>query len=368
MDFEEIVLAIKTWFSKMVFLSSRIDFYEDMATDLANGGREKSFLSKKAKRARIHKLPGATILAVLSQKTESSKGGFAEASKGILPEAERMILVAAWRAGKFEEGLRQAMKAAGVMSEIRLKMIGAALSMTVSIGISAGLLIGWHTKLAPGFTFRGKFPVSNWPSEGQNLYATADFVVHQWAFLLLGLITIISWFMWAKSNWKYNSFGGDVRRFLDKYPPFSFVRDVSAVGFLSALAGLVATGQQMRPSFEQIAKSANPYMRQLIGQMIQKLTTKKNLSEAMNVGLFDLQTAFRIEDFTEQGGDMDVAIQKIADATLEKMRKKVSKLLANALFATMLIFGGTMLMLVIGSMSSVMAGSDYIQAHAYDRH
>lgn len=352
--------------SKQDFLESRAEFYEDMAIDFENGGQEKTFLAKRAMRYTKNKLPGARVIALIANTTQHVKGGFPEAAKGILPENERIILATGWQSNQFVQALREASNMQGAMDEIKKDIKSAVLALSGSMLLSAVLLIGWLIKLAPAFEFKGRYPLSAWSKPSQFTYSVASGLYDYGLYIVALIALLVVAFLWAKSNWTYESKFGHFRKTLDNQMPFVFVRDMNASAFLTSLASMLATGMQVRTALETMLKSANPYMRVIINQMIVRLGTQKGLGDALNVGLFNLQTSFRIEDFTERNANVSDAIRKIAVITLNRMRQSVSKALSKISLAGKYIFAFAIVVFMVGTLLTPMQGKEYINQHMYD--
>lgn len=352
--------------SKNNFLKARADFYEDMATDFENGGQEKIFLAKRAMRYTKNKLPGALAIALIAEKAQHAKGGFPEAAKGIIPENERIILVTGWQSNQFVQALREASSMQGAMDEIKKQLRTTALSVSISCLFAVVFLVGWLKKIAPPLTFKGKFPINEWPKISQNTHAVSSFLSDYGFYFLAFMTLLVIFFLWARSHWTYESKLGNLRKSMDGFFPFSVVRDMNASAFLSSLASMLVTGLQVRTALEIMLKNSNPYMRVIINQMIVRLGTQKRLGDALNVGLFNLETSFRIEDFIERSSNVSEAIKKISAITLKKTQITTTKAMSKIALIGKLIFFVAMMSASVATISTSQKGKEHIEQHMYD--
>ncbi|MDR5671210.1 type II secretion system F family protein, partial [Burkholderia cenocepacia] len=74
---------------------------------------------------------------------------------------------------------------------------------------------------------------------------------------------------------------GNVRAWLDRYPPYSIYRLITGCGFLVALSSLQAAGFTVERSLARLAADATPWLRQRIDDMLFGVKSGLNVGEAM---------------------------------------------------------------------------------------
>jgi type II secretory pathway component PulF len=187
-------------------------------------------------------------------------------------------------------------------------------------------------------------PMEQWPSEGQQLMALANFIKSYWWLTIITVILMVIGLKKAMANYV-----GELRPFLDNYPPFSFYRKLAAARLLETLGLLVSNGVVFKSALKVMQYQANPYIGSHLAQMESLLGKgKSNIADVLDTGLVDKQDLTRLRVMAEVKGfehglvRMGVRGTEAAIATL--------KIISKALGGLFLIIGGIMILMIVRGM------------------
>lgn len=189
--------------------------------------------------------------------------------------------------------------------------------------------------------FRAIKPEDQWPDAGKQLVAVAHFIRNWWWVVLVSLIA----FGIAFSQF-LSKYTGEMRPFLDQYPPFTLYRRLVSARLLETLGLLVANGVVFKTALRVMQYQANPYLASHLVQMEQLLGTgKTNIGDVLATGLVDDQDLMRLKVMAEVKGfehgliRMGIRGTDSATATL----KTISRLLGGILLVT----GGGLIIVIM---------------------
>lgn len=184
-------------------------------------------------------------------------------------------------------------------------------------------------------------PVDQWPSSGQNFVMVADMIQHWWWVVLLVLFGVIIVLRYIMVNYT-----GEYREQLDRLPPFSFYRRLTAARLLETLGLLVVNGVVFKSAISIMQLQASPYMRNHLEKMEGQLSMgKTNIADVLDTGLIDPNDLMRLRIMAEVKGfehglvRMGVRGAEQTTATL----KTVSKIIGGVL----LIMGFALILLMV---------------------
>ena len=106
---------------------------------------------------------------------------------------------------------------------------------------------------------------------------------------------------------------GPIRRFLDRWGPYSLYRDVQGIGVISTAATAVKprTGKtmQLREAIELQFDGASRWLTGRLQAIQNRLEDSRSGAQVFDVGLMDQETYWYLEDLTSTLG-LDIALQK----------------------------------------------------------
>lgn len=184
-------------------------------------------------------------------------------------------------------------------------------------------------------------PVDQWPDAGVQLLALADFISTWWWAVIMGIIATGMILKFIMANYT-----GLYRGELDKIPPFTFYRQLTAARFLETLGLLVSNGVVFKSAIKVMQQQANPYMLSHLVHMENLLSKgKSNIAEVLETDLVDSQDLMRLRVMAEVKGfehglvRMGIRGTESTTATLKLISKVVGGLL--------LMVGGVLILMII---------------------
>jgi type II secretory pathway component PulF len=198
--------------------------------------------------------------------------------------------------------------------------------------------------------FKAIKPIAEWPSTGQQFVAIAEFVQYWWWILILAIIAIVILLRIIMVNYI-----GEYRTRLDKIPPFTFFRALTAARTLETLGLLVVNGVVFKSAIKVMQGQAKPYLLSHLEKMEQQLSMgKTNIADVLDTGLIDSSDLMRLRVMAEVKGfehglvRMGVRGAEQTTATL----KTVSKIVGGVM---LLVGFGLILIMVSGIMMTGMS-------------
>ena len=245
----------------------------------------------------------------------------AQVSRGLTRE------VAASLAKKISEGqpLAEGMKewfAPNVIEIVRVGEAGGALAQTLKSainmlsqqGVAAGAFIGAvaypllvilmaciiiiYLDTSVFVQFRAIKPEEQWPDAGRRLVHVAYLIEHWWWFAVVFVVAAIAAMRYVMKNYI-----GELRPTLDRFPPFSFYRQLAAARVLETLGLLVANGVVFKSAIKVMQYQANPYVGSHLAHMEHLLSMgKTNIGDVLATGLVNEHDLMRLRVMAEVKG------------------------------------------------------------------
>lgn len=189
--------------------------------------------------------------------------------------------------------------------------------------------------------FRAIKPEEQWPDAGRQLVTLANLIQHWWWSVIVGIVVTMVVLKRLMSNYT-----GELRPFLDRFPPFSFYRQLAAARLLETLGLLVSNGVVFKSAIKVMQYQANPYMQMHLGEMENLLSKgRSNIADVLDTGLVKDQDLMRLRVMAEVKGfehgliRMGLRGSEQATSTL----KMISKVLGGVMLAV----GGIMIIMIV---------------------
>lgn len=257
----------------------------------------------------------AKIIEIWLEKMKHG-ASFTKAITGWVPESE-LNLISAGEDGKgLDKGLAEAIKFASSSQEIKNTIIGGAMYPLFLLIVVLGFVAMFSLQMAPAYL--RILPLERWPDMGQTLYGISSFLVHNWYFLLAGVIAIGVAIGMSISKWT-----GNVREIFDKAPPWSVYKVYQSSSFLISLASMMQSGVPLNDALKKIKMSSSYWLGVYLDEMMKNLRRGgKNFGQHLNVGLLDEEVAGDVIDYSELG-KFEEAIYSIGEENLKSSVEKI---------------------------------------------
>ncbi len=189
--------------------------------------------------------------------------------------------------------------------------------------------------------FRMIKPMDQWPESGQRLVEIANVIESWWWVVLLsiGAITVTIRQLMTR-------YVGELRPFLDKFPPFSIYRRFIAARFLETLGLLVANGVVFKSAIKIMQYHSNPYLASHLRMMERLLGMgKTNIADVLDTGLINDDDLMRLRVMAEVKGFEHGLIRMGVRGSDESTA--TMKLISRLLGGVFLSLGGLLVILIV---------------------
>ena len=160
-------------------------------------------------------------------------------------------------------------------------------------------------------------PVEEWDSSQQRLYYVSMFLQNNAVTIPIVLLTIIGLIIYTLPN-----FFGEYRRKIDNFIPWSMYKDFNAALFLISLSTLIKNGTSFVKSLEGLKKTASPYVKYEIQEMIDMAYQ----AEVSNTTAINVHMLGEVGDDIEamgQYGSFEQILKDEGDAAIEKITEDI---------------------------------------------
>lgn len=227
-----------------------------------------------------------------------------------------------------------------------IAMVIAALLYPITV-LVAGCVIMVYINSSIFVDFKEIKPVETWPSIGKELIFFATLIQNWYWLLIIVIIAIIVTVIIMQPNYV-----GKYRKLLDKVPPFSIYRTLTAARFMDNLGLLIINGVVFKNALKIMKKNATPYVLTHIIHMEYLLASgKDNIADVLDTDLINKSDILRLRVIAEAKG-FEHALIRLGGYAAEKGAKTI-KLTAKIAGFSILGLGGAMIMFMVLAIYSV---------------
>lgn len=241
--------------------------------------------------------------------------------------------------GALAQTLKSAINTLGQQGAAMGALVGALAYPLLVITMASSIIIYLNTSV---FTqFKAIKPMSEWPDAGIQLVGLANFIQGWWWIVIVGLIVTIIVMRRLMSNYT-----GELRPTLDRIPPFSLYRRLSAARLLETLGLLVSNGVVFKSAIKVMQYQANPYMQMHLAQMERLLGKgRSNIADVLDTGLVEHQDLMRLRVMAEVKGFEHGLVRMGVRGT--EQATDTMKMIAKVSGGLLLAVGGLMIIMII---------------------
>jgi len=247
------------------------------------------------------------------------------------------------RVGEAGGALAQTMKSAINMLAQQGVAVGAFIGAVsyplLVIAIACVIIIYLNTSVFE--QFKQIKPVEQWPDAGKRLIFVADMITRWWwlaIVVVVGTTVIMRRLM--------TNYVGEFRSMLDRFPPFSFYRTLTAARVLETLGLLVSNGVVFRAAIKVMQYQSNPYMHYHLTMMERFLSKgKTNIGDVLATGLVAEDDIMRLRIMAEVKGFEHGLIRMGVRGT--EQATQTLKLIARILGGILLSLGALLIIIIV---------------------
>lgn len=307
--------SIQDFFDKASFKNSRAQFYDDLADAIVANRSTDRFLEMAHAYAKKFKLPGERIYPQLRHRVKSMP--LPDVLAPFVPPSDRMVVAAAVRSGRIEEGLKFLVRSLGYVKEMQGAIKMAVATPVFLFLFLMGILAGIALFGVPAMT--ELIPADKWQGGGRSLLAISTFVKN-FGLVTLGVIAAVVWgYVKSLTEWT-----GPNRATLDRKLLFYKVNaSYQGAMMLVSLSALVQGGTSIVAGLRKISEASSPWLRWHIARVVANLERSPDkFAEALDTGLFAPRILFRVA-LAADSGNVESKLETIAMQAMEETLRGV---------------------------------------------
>lgn len=305
--FEEVMQAVKADRARSRFgPERRARFYMKMEQFTITGRPMDDALKIIHARYESEKDP----LSFITQQwiDEAAHTGFTmRVATGWIPDDELGLILAAEGTATPASGFAQAMQLAKTRHQMSVQTVKALTTPLAGLALNAIIFVLFYLGLSP--VMQEISPIEKWPAIARGAH------VMGWAVTYGAIpLVIIGFLLSVRIKQTMPTWTGVWRHRFDRLPPWSINKRMAACGLLVALAGMMKQGRPLDTAIKEYQRTASPYLQDFLDDIRIMKASGKDEAAAMDVGLFDRETAGDIADMGKGGGaSLQVAMQTLGD-------------------------------------------------------
>src|SRR3990167_664166 len=241
--------------------------------------------------------------------------------------------------GALVETFKSAIKTLGQQSGAIAAVMSAITYPLMVITMACFIIIYLNNSV---FTqFASIKPMSEWPQAGRDLVQLAGLIQTWWWLVIAFIITVIVFLRRTMNNYV-----GELRPFLDKFPPFNLYRRFVAARVMETLGLLVANGVVFKNAIKVMQYQATPYMASHLVTMEHYLAMGQgNIADVLSTGLIDDKSILRLRVMAEVKG-FEHGLVRMGIRGAEESTKTLA-LIAKIVGGLLLALGAALIIIII---------------------
>ncbi len=267
------------YLAKILFTTKlRLRFYEKISRYLSNGIPVSYALNELYNFTTENGKKESTSSVVTMNVLRSVRNGstFADAMKAWAPPDELSILSAGEHSGKLSEAIDNVVYINQTKKKIKSALFGIVYPLVLVLTTCLYLYI-FGNRVVPAFS--QVLPVEEWQGAGRLMYYLALYVQNYLTLTIAVAIIIVLVVIFTLGRWT-----GGIRRFFDRFPPWTIYKTVVGCGYLLSLSSLIDAGIPVPEALRIMARTATPwYKERLLAFRMVLLDGAQNIGEAMHL-------------------------------------------------------------------------------------
>lgn len=255
----------------------RAQIYENLAEKVSAGHKLRDAVEQEAYWMAIDS-PWDLRAVMLQHAIERLDAGepFHRALEGYAKDTEQLILASMASVQDHAAVLRQAARSLTVAEGIKAQYLKMAAVPAFAVPAIVGILVLIAVKLVP--MLEASVPAERWTGVAALLRALANFMLTPWAVLLLAALTaLLILSIWSLPRWT-----GRTRLALERLPPWNAYKAMVGAEWLIMLGGMLASGQKLVESLEQMNASARPWLKERVDAILHLVNAGTKFGKALH--------------------------------------------------------------------------------------
>ncbi len=335
----------------IVFASSRVELYRDLAAMYRRGEPMLSFLEGEISNARLTGQHARRVVlgVILARYTSGAEGGRIEyLLRPVVPAADLMMLASVGRADDKARAFEALADAVALQGRMRAIVLTQSVLPAAILAVSA-VMIAIVAKVLQSIDKSTPIYVRDEVWSGFNGFAKvlADLSLQYGLAGLLALGTAVALLLWSLPRWR-----GALRLRADRLPLFGLYRDLQAGLVLSAMAMMLRAGETLRGTLEDLARQAGPVLRWQLLRVIRSLDHEPTrVVDAFGRGLLSPYLLARMATLARSAKSLPDVLVELGTTEGERVLARLRRAAVIASAAVVGLLAGTATVLGVASMT-----------------
>lgn len=308
----------------------RISLYKKISSLLRQSMSMKDIVGEITKAKKKENTPDYYFLRNVQIEMEKGKD-FSDSIVGWVTDNELQLIRAGEKSGDLEKSFSMAIKLTLRLKEIKSRIIKETAYPIVLFIMAIVMMYGLSVSIMPALIETSN--PENWPQMSKNLYLTTNFIRDNIFFIIIILIVLFFSISYSMGKLK-----GDIRKKLDKIPPYKLYKDIQSSIFLISLSTLLNAQVSLKESILNLKKQANPYLETKLNEMIKRIDKGYEPGQSINTEFMgsigsDIQIYSKAADFEN-------AMLELGEEAMEEKLESISRTMSILRFLMLILIGG----------------------------
>lgn len=253
----------------------RQDLYRHLVAQTENGlSIEKALTSFRSRLRRKNKISSDEVIGNIIRRLKDGST-FANAIGQWIPNDEIGIIASGELAGDLGGALTLVIETKTCVNRVKISFRNSMISPLIYMVMTYGML--WAIGRYVIATFTDVLPASKTTGLVSVVYSLSDFANSIWAIFFPVLIVLFIYLIiWSLPKWT-----GKMRVYVERFPPFSFYRDINGYIWLMGFTALLRTGVADTEILKRQVKIASPWLKERLNSYLKNMDNGASLSVAL---------------------------------------------------------------------------------------
>ncbi|MBO4790355.1 MAG: type II secretion system F family protein [Oxalobacter sp.] len=262
---------------------------------------------------------------------------------GWVSAEEAMMVSAGEQGGDLPRSLESIAVVMNAKSAIQSTVLGGIAYPFLLICVAFGVLYLFGIKIIPEISSLSIAP--EWKGQALMLVKLSKFI-QSWYWVLFGAVVGVIVLFFASLN----TLEGQIRVFLDRYPPYAIYRIMVGSSWLIALSASTSAGMRIEEALENLLKTATPWLKRRLKATLSGIRSGYDLGDAlMRTGyqfpdreiINDIGTYARYRQF-------EVVLERLGAEWVVKAQEQIKSRMRVIFVVMLLVVGGLALFMASG--------------------
>lgn len=341
MTFQRII----DWSLRSSFNDSREGFYDDIAEAIEDGDPPVQFLTENIEYFERHGNKMSRLYQGFLEQLDEFHGKLSSIFVGVVPDGD-MVLLTSIDDGDDEQrvtGFRNIALRTRAVKRMKKTLIEAVALPAFVFPLMMAYMVILAVFIIP--EMESILPHQHWKIHERGLYWISYAITKFWYLFVVSGLALGLFYIRSFAHWT-----GDRRNSFCEMPliglPHRLYRDFSAANFVTGLAALLNSNDDLVNSLERLAETANPYMNWHIQTIISNLNDDAaTTAEAFDTGLLSEEMHRRLTNYARRKeGNFVAGLVRLGSESVSKVDDVVRS--SSVKLAIVLTISGFLMILV----------------------